>query len=272
MKRYVLIYLSLLILGAFPVAGQDFAAPVGARAAGMSSAAVSLTDVWSITNNIAGIAKLEKPVIGAIAETRFGLQAFTTVGLAGIYPVKGAGVIGTEISRFGDKIYNEQQIGVGYAHKIGPVQLGLKANFLQLHINELGSKRTVAFSFGGQSEIIPKLTFGAHIYNLNQATIADYAEERLPTIMKAGLGYQLTEKLLLCLETEKNINLPADIKGGIEYNLVPKLALRTGFSTATQSVSGGVGFTAKALQIDFGLGSYSTLGLRNQLSVSYQFN
>jgi hypothetical protein len=243
--------------------------PVGARSAGMAGVMVTLSDVWSISNNVAGITALNEPGLGIFAENRFNLKALSTVTLQGVYPLKNKGWVGLELSRFGDKLYNEQKFGLGYAHKIGPVSLGLKATILQLHLEELGSKRTVALSFGGQSEIIPSLIFGAHIHNLTQARLADFQDERFPTVMTAGLTYKPGEKTLLSLETEKDLERPANFKGGLEYKVIEQLALRTGFSSARQSATAGVGFTSRQLQIDYALGGHSVLGFSNYLSVTY---
>ena len=244
---------------------------VGARAAGMSGAAVNLTDVWAVTNNIAGITHLKKPALGVSAQNRFNLKALSTVTLQGVYPLAKAGALGLELSRFGDKLYNEQQLGIGFAHQIGPVSLGLKATLWQVHLEELGSKRTITLSFGGQSEIIPDLLVGAHIFNLNQAKLAEYQDERLPTVMTAGITYKASPKILLSIQTDKNLEMPADFKTGLEYFIIEKLAFRTGFSTATQSVTGGIGFKTRTFQVDYALGSHSVLGFSNYVAVSYQF-
>jgi hypothetical protein len=263
-----LVYLLLLWL---PGLASRAPGPVGARAGGLSGAALTLADVWAVSNNIAGIARLKKPALGAFAENRFNLQAFTTVACLGVLPLKPGTGLGLELSRFGDKVYNEQQAGLGLAHQLGPVRLGLKASLWQVHLEGLGSKRALALSFGGQSELMPHLVFAAHIFNFNQARLAAFEQERLPTVMAAGLTYQPSAKLLLTLQTEKDITLPLELKTGLEYVLADKLALRAGACPSRQSLSGGAGWKAKALQIDYALGGYGALGLRNQVSVSYQF-
>lgn len=270
------IYLPLLLCFAFfyrPALSQTThgGTPGGARAAGMSGAAVNLTDVWAVTNNIAGITHLKKPALGAFAQNRFNLKALSTVTLQGVYPLAKIGAVGLELSRFGDKLYNEQQLGLGFAHQLGPVSLGLKATLWQVHLEESGSRRSVAFSFGGQSEIIPNLLVGAHIFNLNQAKVARYQDERLPTIMTAGVTYKPGQKILLSVQTDKSLEYPADFKAGVEYFVIDKLAFRTGFSTATQSATAGAGFKTRSFQVDYALGGHSVLGLSNYLSVSYQF-
>jgi hypothetical protein len=265
--------LYLLLLGPLPLrtAAMNDPGPAGARAGALSGASLTFADVWAVSSNIAGIAGLKKAALGAYAENRFNLKAFTTVGLLAVLPLKAGTGLGLELSRFGDDIYNEQQLGLGLAHQLGPVRLGLKAAIWQIHLEDLGSKRALALSFGGQSEIVPQLTFAAHIFNFNQARLADYQAERLPTVMAAGFAYQPSPKLCLSLQTEKNILMPVELKAGLEYVVLEKLAFRAGASPTRQSLSGGAGWKAKALQIDYALGGHTALGLRNQVSVAYRF-
>ena len=269
MKKLLLLWLFLANMVA-SFAGNDHV-PLGARAAALSNASVGISDAWSLHNNVSGIARLEKPELGAFAENRFGMKAFSTVALVGAMKIGQTGGIGAELYRFGDKLYNEQRLAIGYAHQLGQVSLGLKADLLQVHVEEFGSKRVVAFSFGGQSELVPNLIVGAHIYNFNQARLAEFEDERVPTVMKAGISYRPGKKVMLNVETEKDLELDADFKAGLEYQVIEKLALRTGFSTLKQAASFGVGFAAQRFQIDYALTSQSRLGFSNHVSVGYKF-
>jgi len=260
--------LVLKFLGAY-AAQEPF--PIGARATGLSGASVTLSDVWAIRNNVAGIAALKKTEFGVFAENRFNIAAFSTVGFQAVFPTKKLGVLGIDASRFGDEWYNEQRIGIGFGHQLGTVKLGIKADLLQTHLAELGSKKVVAISFGGQSEVIPHLIFGASIFNVNQAKLADFVDERLPTVMRAGLSYQPIKQVLLVTEAEKQLEYPVNLKVALEYKIIEKLTLRTGLATATEQFSFGTGFQAKQLQFDYGFGLQSVLGSIHQLSISFKW-
>jgi hypothetical protein len=246
--------------------------PWGARAAALGNASVTLQDGWALQNNTAGIAALQFPEIGAYAENHFGIKAFTTIALQVVYPTKKYGNYGLSFSRFGDELYSQQHIGIGAAHKLGQFSVGAKVDVWQIAVQGYGSRKAVTVSVGGQAEIIPNLYFGVYAYNLNQAKLADLEDERLATIMKAGLGYRPYQKIYLALETEKNIDHPADFKAGIEYLVLQdKLSLRTGFSTLTNKATIGAGFQARHLQIDYAFGATTLLGFSHHLSVIYKF-
>ncbi|WP_018479382.1 PorV/PorQ family protein [Pontibacter roseus] len=245
---------------------------MGARAAALGNASVTIPDLWALSNNVAGIAGLKQPQVGAYVENRFGVRAFTTVALQAVYPTSKYGNYGLSLSRFGDELYSQQHIGLGIAHKLGQFSLGAKADVWQVSAQGYGSHKAVALSVGGRAEVVPGLFFGANAYNINQARLAAFDDERLPTIMKAGLGYRPYQKLLLLVETEKHIDFPADFKAGIEYQLLQdKLAIRSGFSTETNSITFGLGFRARHLHVDYAFGSTTLLGISNHFSVSYTF-
>ncbi|WP_207432417.1 hypothetical protein [Sabulibacter ruber] len=250
--------------------GQINNAEVGARAVSLGGSAVTLSDVWALSNNPAGMAASKPLELGAYAHNRFSLKELTTVGLLAVYPTQRFGTIGIDVQRFGGELYNEQRLGIGFAHQLGVVRLGLKADLLQVRVQEWGSRKAVAVSMGIQSDLLPKLSFGAHIYNLNQAKLAEFEDERVPTVMKLGLSYQAATKVLLVLEAEKELEYPVAVKGGLEYRLLPALGLRTGFNTGTRAGTAGVDVKFKQFQVAYALGAQHQLGISNYLSVGYQ--
>lgn len=264
------ILLTYLVLCLSTLQAQQLS-QAGARSAGMGYAAVALPDVWALCNNTAGIASIMQPQLGLYVENRFGERAFTTVALQATYPTARYGTFGLSLSRFGDALFSQQHVGVGAAHKLGQFSLGAKADVWQVQAAGYGSQKAVALSAGVQGEVVPNLYFGAFAYNLNQARLASFEDERLPTLMKAGFAYRPTSRLLLAAETEKNIDHAADFKAGAEYALIEgKFTLRTGFSTLTTSMTLGAGLQARQLQVDYAYGASTPLGSSHHLSVSYR--
>ena len=246
--------------------------PVGARAAALGGASVTLPDVWGLQNNVAGIARMQQTQAGVYVENRFGMRELTTVALVAAYPTARHGTYGASFSRFGDELYSQQHMGLGAAHKLGQFSLGAKLDVWQISVKGYGNQRAATLSIGGQAEIIPGLYFGTYAFNLTQAKLAAFEDERLPTVMKAGLSYQPYRKLLLLAETEKNIDHDATFKTGVEYQLLEeKFTLRSGFQSLTHTLTFGAGFQARHLFIDYSFGNTTLLGNSHHLSVSYKF-
>ena len=262
----------------------------GARSAALGQmGSVLADDGWAGAGNVAVLGQLAQPTVGVGAENRYLLPALNTASLvvavpigyrqAEAAPVAGSaagaevpryGTVGFTAQRFGGKLYAEQRLGLGYGYQLGTVRVGARVEVLQTSIQGLGSRRTVAASLGGQADLIPRrLTFGATLYNLNQARLADYQDERLPTVLRAGLAWRAAEKVLLLIETEKDVEQDADFKAGLEYQPLPAVALRAGLSTLTSQLTGGVGLRTGPFRLDYAAGWHETLGLSQQLSAAY---
>jgi hypothetical protein len=267
----------------------------GARAAGLGQISTVLeNDVWVATNNVAALGGLTRPAVGVGAANKFLLPSLNTASIAVAVPlghqaasagtatgvpaavaaaeVPRFGVVGVTAQRFGGKLYSEQAVGVAYGYQLGTVSVGARVEMLQMSLEGLGSRRTVAVSLGGQADIIPrKLTFGATLYNLNQARLAPYQDERVPTVLRAGLGWRASDKVLVLAETEKDVEQAADFRAGLEYRPAPALVLRGGLAALTHQTTGGVGFRSGAVQIDYAAAWQQALGLSQQVSIALQW-
>ncbi|MDQ2771732.1 MAG: hypothetical protein M3Y54_14675, partial [Bacteroidota bacterium] len=179
------------------------------------------------------------------------------------------GVVGFEAQRFGGQLYNETRVGVGYGYRFGQISLGGRVDMLQVSIEGLGSRRVVVGSLGGQVEIVPRrLSFGALLYNLSQTRLASYQDERVPTILKAGLAYRPGNQVLLLVEAEKDVERDANFKVGLEYRPIPILAARLGLASLTEQASAGIGIQTSVFQIDYAAAFQQALGFSQHLSVS----
>jgi len=274
-KQYIIVLALFLAMSNVRAQGSG-PGTRGARAAALGNASATLSDVWAVSNNVAGLGQLSRPTVGVYAENRYLLSALNTVAVAAAMPLGAVendkaqhGVVGVELQRFGGRLYNEQRMGAGYGYRGGLVSIGARVDVLQLSMEGLGSRRAMALSLGGQAELVPKrLVFGAYLYNLNQAKLAEYQDERVPTVLKAGLSYRPTAKVQFNIETEKDVEQDADFKAGLEYRIIEKLSLRVGFHTLTEETTGGLGFEAGALQINYAAEWHAALGLSQHVGVS----
>ncbi|ALW83654.1 hypothetical protein AUC43_00155 [Hymenobacter sedentarius] len=269
----------------------------GARAAALGNASVALAgEVWSMGNNVAGLSEIQQPTVGFYAENRYFSSALNVGALTVALPLgrplgavaaaDGAsptptvvppaqaawarnGVVAFEAQRFGGQLYNETRVGAGYGYRFGQISLGGRVDLLQVSIEGLGSRRVVLGTLGGQIEVVPqRLSFGASLYNLGQTKLASYQDERVPTVLKAGLAYRPSSQVLLVVETEKDVERAANFKAGLEYRPVPVLAARLGLASLTEQASAGIGVLAGAFQIDYAAAFQQALGFSQHLSIS----
>jgi len=259
--------------------GENY--PIGARSAAMGNASVTLSDLWAVHHNQAGLAGLTSPVAGIHYENRFSMQELSLKAAAFALPLPGEGhsVIGLSIVSFGYSAYSDMKIGLAFGKQLGDkYSVGLQLDYLQTSIgNEYGRKGAVAAEAGLQAEIIDDLTMGVHIFNPTRAKLLEYSIqeeteiERIPTIMRFGINYAFSEKVSVSLETEKDVYFKAIFKGGIEYHLIDILYLRGGLSSDPVYNSFGFGLDINSIRLDFAASKHQVLGYTTQINLVYNF-
>lgn len=239
---------------------------MGAKAMGIGNASTSLDDEWSIVNNVAGLAKTVD-VTAAFSQYAIpSFRPFNKLAASFSMPVK-IGVAGVSFFRFGDDLYNEQLISLGYSNKFGLASLGLKANYIQYHAEGFGTATAFTVSFGGIAEITPKFLVGATIDNINQPKLSNNSEERIPARFRVGTLLNLSEKVFATMELEKDSENSPILKAGLEYTIHKKFMARTGFNLNPQSAFGGLGFKLKKFKLDYAFQFHEQLGTAHQASV-----
>ncbi len=287
MLRHLYFFFLFLFTTPLPLRAQgNGPAGHGGRAQALGNASATLGgEVWAVANNAAGLGSLTRPTAGAYFENRYLIPSLNVAAVAlalplgvvepaaGGLPARASrGVAGVEAQRFGGILYNETRVGAAYGYQLGVVRVGGRLDALQVSFQDLGSRRTLAASLGGQADILPqRLTLGVYLYNITQAKLADYQDERVPTVLRAGLAYRPGKQVLLLGEAEKDVERAAGFKAGIEYLPTPAVALRLGYASLSQQSTAGVGLRAGDWQLDYAAGWHNALGLSQYFSVSWQW-
>lgn len=222
-------------------------------------------------NNVAGLAKLESTSAAFTYEAQPGFAPFDKMAAVFSLPVK-VGVAGVGIFRFGDELYNEQIISVGFANTFGLASIGLKANYIVYSASHFGSKGVFTISFGGVAELTDKISVGAHIVNINQPDISKTENEKIPTVLVVGLAAQLTSQALITSELEKDLSYDLKWKTGIEYKPFKKFTTRSGFCVNPNYIFFGLGFRTSKFSLDYAYQHSFIVGSRHQSTVGYNFN
>lgn len=243
---------------------------MGARAHGIGNTSACLSDAWSAANNIGGLAELDVPTAAVSYNAIPSFKAFNR--MAAVFGVPApSGVVGISVFRFGDDLYSEQLVSLGYANKFGLASLGLKVNYLQYRAEGMGSHGAFTVSFGGIATITPNLFFGAHIININQPVINETTGETVPTTVAAGMALKLSDKLMVSGEVEKHLAYSPIIKAGIEYKALKKITFRTGLNLNPQAAFFGMGFIVKRLELSYAMQTDRVFSFTHQATVTLPF-
>lgn len=272
MHSIKIIVLLLLFITIYSVsfAGID-SRSTGANSAAIGNASVSISDLWSVYNNQAGLANLKTITTGICYENRFSVSELSVKSAAFALPVK-RGTFGFSISSFGYSLYQENNYGLAFAKAFGEnFSAGVKMDYFSFKLAEgYGKKSAIAAEIGIQAKLIENLSLGAHIFNISRTKLTNDNKEYLPTILRLGFNYKFSEKVFVAVETEKDIDHKAQFKTGLEYRIIKELYLRGGISTNPTLSSFGFGLNLKQFRLDFASSFHSVLGYTPQLGLLYE--
>ena len=250
--------------------GQSISTQMGARSAGMGYATSGSYDEWSLFNNPGGIGKIEQINAAFSMEVQSQLKGANRMAALFNYPGKW-GALSAGIFRFGDDVYNEQALSMGFGNKVGIASLGIKANIIQYHASGFGVFRSLTFDFGGITELTESLILSAYILNFSQAHIGE-DNEPLPTRLTAGLSYHPVIDIFISTELVKELNYVTTWRTGFEYVIQEKVFFRTGFNLNPNAAFFGVGIRNKKIRFDYSIQLNHLTGASHQASASYWFS
>ena len=242
----------------------------GAQSMSMGGASVGFKNEQAIFHNPAGLVGVKRSNILLASEIKFGLKDLKPMGAAFVLPSQ-SGVFGFSFQNYTFDSYRESKLGVAYARRLSSkFNLGVQLDYLRLKIDEYGSTNLLTFEIGCNTLIVKDLVLSAYIFNPLSVRLNEV--ERTPSVFRLGLNYSLNARVLICLETEKDINFPASFKFGLAYEAVESLTLRCGFRTSPSIFSFGFGYVLNShFTADLALTNHPYLGLTPAFSLNYFF-
>lgn len=262
---------TLLICIPFLAKASTETDPPGARAAGMAGSGLCFQDIWSIYQNQAGMARIEAPTAGVFYENKFLVKGLAYTGFAGALPL-GNGAIGLSYSNFGYSAYHEGKIGLAYGMKLNKrMAIGVRLNYNTIRIaaEDYGKTSALSAEVGFQIEVSDKVMLAAHISNPTRTRLDDFDDERLPTVLRIGAAYRLSDDLLLTGDVAKDIDRDFTVRGGIEYQPAEILYLRIGATNNPGIFAFGLGLNLNKFQFDLAAGYHRYLGYSPQVSLTF---
>ena len=265
-------FLILLFLSIhFIINGQTVRRPVAAVYAGLGSYSINHVDVFSFTNNQASLAQMKNTSVGAYGERRFMLNELSLYQFAIAVPTS-SGNFGVHVGYFGFSDYNESQMGLAYARKLGnKVDIGVQFNYNGIQASGYGNSSAINFEIGTVFHLTDKLNAGVHAYNPVGGKFGKNADEKLASIYTVGLGYEASDKFLISAEIEKEENQTVGINAGMQYKFLPQFMIRVGLVTNTSVLYGGASLVLKTFRLDVVASYHPQLGVTPGLLLIYDF-
>lgn len=299
---------TLALLLTAPVLGQESASfltlGAGARAAAMGGAQVAVADDLDAASwNPAGLALIDTTQAQAahresVAQTRYEVAGFArptkrgTLAVSASYlshgDIAGRDSAGLETGRFSAADVSAALSGAAKLPALG-LRLGAGAKYVHSRIAE-ASAQTVAFDLGAQGELPwvggpGTAVAGLAVRNLGPGLRFLDESSPLPLTLAGGLGYRVASWLTVGADYSRRpyATLKDDVAGGAEVAVVPKFALRMGFSSAAArtrgagvsaalaGVTAGFGVRVGDWRIDYSMAPMGELGNAQTFSLAARF-
>ncbi len=265
----------LLLLFATLVANAQFI-NIGADNMSVGYSASAQPSVWSVSQNQAAMSFVENTYnIGIFYENMFFIKEMSLKNFVFNWNSDKYGSFGLDVQSFGYKNYSENKFGLAYSMKLYEnFSAGIKINYLFYNQTQpYGNISLIAAEVGILYAPFEKLLIGAHLFNPWRAKIRINQQEYLPTVFELATFYKLLDKVRFSAAIEKDLEKPAALKTGVQYEIIDKLWLRTGIWLMDKDyfISAGLGYTYKMITLDLGFQNHPMLGLRSGVSVKANF-
>lgn len=266
------LFVSLLLLFSVCTAAQVLRRPLAGVYAGLSAYSALHTDILSLDGNLASLAKLKHASAAVYGERRFLLSELSQCRLvAGIPTRSGNFALKTNYAGFSEM--NEMQTSLVCARKLGRlIDAGIQFSYYRLQVAGYGSASAVNAELGIIMHITDKLQGGIQLAVPAGGRYGIHKQEKIPVLNSFGLGYDVSEKVLISAEIQKEENQPVNVNAGILYKCMPRLQLRAGLSSATSSVWGGAGLILQNFRTDITCSYHPQLGITPGMALLFHFN
>ena len=268
MNRLLLL---IVLLFSFAVLFSQNEGITGARAFGVAGSSILFQDVWSNQNNPAGLGNLQTWEAGITYENQFLQTELSNKAVAFSLPLS-AGNFGLSVNQFGYSNFNQNRIGLAYGKILSnKISMGIQFNYLSTNIGEgYGKSTAISGNIGLIAKINEELSLAAVVINPNKAKFAEFTNERHPTLIKLGLSYNFSKKVMVVSEIAKDIDFNSNVRFGVEYKAIDILYLRAGYATSPSLTSFGFGLNINQFKVDFASGFDSNFGFSPQISLVYK--
>jgi hypothetical protein len=269
MKKSGFFFLSIIIAN---LSFSQYQVEAGARQGALGGSGLILKDIWSAYHNQAALADISALTIGIFYSSIFNEPDLREIGLATLIPIEKFGNAGINYTYAGNEFSNFGKFGLNYSKRLGKnITAGIQIDYFNHLQANYGNTYAVAGEIGLVSEPIENLFIAAHVFNPWRSKFKG-TDEYLSSIIRLGAGYYFTDKVVLMVETEKDLNEKALVRVACEYELIDNLLLRGGVTSNPVKYSFGLGYIYKGIMMDAAYINHQILGYYMQFGLGYTIN
>lgn len=170
---------------------------------------------------------------------------------------------------------NDMLVRTGYGRAVGDrLALGATIGYYRLEIAEVTASGVTADVGALYRSPWPGLDIGAAVRNIGSRARFTRDDEELPLAIALGAAYRPTARLLVALDYESTRNQDGVVRAGLEYRVIPALAIRAGYNGSNETDNGltfGAGFAFNDIQLDYAYVPFGDLGKSHRVSAEVAF-
>jgi hypothetical protein len=188
---------------------------------------LTLSDVYSSGNNQAGLAWMEEAAIGISALQYYGFEDATALWLLAALPTK-SGTFGISAQYNGDKNFNQTKAGLAYGRQLGELfSAGVQLDYCHTRVQNWVQARPSRSRRASNIAQLIKITVATRVFNPVTADMGEaFPRGAIATLFSVGLAYLPSDKFILAMEGEQQLNSNMNLKTGFEYRIIEELAIR----------------------------------------------
>jgi hypothetical protein len=286
--RWVALWLAFLVL----LTGGAFAyvfdcVDVSSKARGMGGAWVaSVDDATAMFYNPGALVLSRSPYAYAsyLKPNSQDFESLTFLALS--IPVRSNHAIGFSYRDFGveyrdKKLLGESTLSLAYGLCLmkdihSELYLGANVNLYSLEFGstgtmDLGEETTLGVDLGFLGILRQRTRLGFLMKNINEPSVGKGTGEALPQWITAGVAYEPYYGVVTELDVRSLRGEKAEIHMGMQFTVTEFLALRCGFQTNPNSITGGITAGIEPLEIDYSYSSHSVLPGTHHVAIGARF-
>lgn len=241
--------------------GQLLSSPPTVNFLGTGACSGNFADVFSFTTNQASLSKVKKTSVGVYSEQRFLLNELERFSGAVTFACFSGGA-GISIDHAGYNQYTESRAGIAYGRSLGgKIDFGAQFNYYRVNIDGYGNAATINFELGLVTKLTDKMFAGLHVYNPVGGRYGINSSEKIASAYSFGLGYEVSEILLITGTIIKAELHPVNINISLQYSFMKQAFVRGGITSSTGSYYVGTGLRWKDITLAVAADWHARVGL-----------
>ncbi|MBN1597732.1 MAG: hypothetical protein JW894_05520 [Bacteroidales bacterium] len=230
---------------------------------------ISINNDWSVLQNPAGLVFQQNPVLGLTYSNKYMLSELGTSILMTTIPMR-FGTIGSSICYFGTHSYNESLLTLAFSKTLfDRFNIGIKMNYHKKYVETFKEK---SFAISGEIGLVftpsKSVIFGLHIVNPTASGYNSVYEEKLNSVIKAGISYFRNESFTLTGQVDWYNYEKIEYAFETKYYPVNRMEVRAGFRLPHYTgYMFGTEIKLSRYTIDTGFEIHPVLGISSSISL-----